>query len=207
MHDFRSPRDLISRRREQRWILPALVLVLVGAVLFTNRGNSDSGAKLGLVDQVQPAGDAADLETGPAVGKLAPNFRLERPDGETVLLSDLRGRPVLLTFWAADSCPDCAADLLTLQQVATRYRDTVTVLGIDVDEPAQRVTTVVDGLGITFPQLLDSGKDVARAYGVDTMPTTVVIDARGVIISIDAQSLAAAEIETRLPPLPNATPG
>ena len=109
----------------------------------------------------------------------APDFELERLSGGTVKLSDLRGKVVVLNFWAT-WCGPCRQEMPHLAKVYEKYRDRgFEILAITTDEKADRpkVAPFVEEHGLTFPVLYDDG--IAGAYGVNGMPATVYIDAQG----------------------------
>jgi thiol-disulfide isomerase/thioredoxin len=109
----------------------------------------------------------------------APDFELERLSGGTVKLSELKGRVVLLNFWAT-WCGPCREEMPHLAKLYEKYRDQgLEILAITTDEKSDRakVAPFVAKYGMTFPVLYDVG--VADAYGVNGMPTTVYIDAQG----------------------------
>jgi thiol-disulfide isomerase/thioredoxin len=122
--------------------------------------------------------------TGPAyeVSKwTGPFTALDLPDtgGKTWRLDDLRGRAVLLNFWAS-WCEPCRAEMPTLQQVADLYGpDKLLVLAINFKEPAARALKFAQTTGVTFPVLLDVAGKVAGQHGVKVFPTTLMINSRG----------------------------
>lgn len=126
---------------------------------------------------------AAARNAVPQQGFPAPDFQLPALDGSSVRLSDLRGRPVIVNFWAT-WCPPCRAEMPALQQVARRYEaQGLTVLLVNQGEPPAQVRAFLDSLGITLPTLLDNGT-VALAYRVRGLPTTVFIRPDGHIEDI-----------------------
>ena len=154
----------------------------------------DTEQKLGLIDTPNPDG----LQLGPLIGRLAPNFRLENMEGEHVLLSDLRGTPVFLNFWAV-WCGPCRYEMPEMERVYRQLGDKVAFLAVDLDEPKERVEVYIDLLEITFPIVLDDGAVVTRAYGVAGFPSTYLIDEIGVIRNIKVGAfLSEAEILDRL---------
>src|SRR6187455_1378614 len=93
----------------------------------------------------------------PQTGFLAPDFVLKTPEGETIQLSDLRGKPVLVNLWAT-WCPPCRAEMQTLETVYNDYKDQgFIVLAVNMtsqDDP-QAVLPFVTERGLTYPILLD----------------------------------------------------
>ena len=106
-------------------------------------------------------------------------FGLVDTTGKTWGLADLRGRAVLLNFWAS-WCEPCRAEMPTLQQVADLYGpEKLLVLAINFKEPAARAIQFAKTTGVTLPVLLDVDGKVARQWGVKVFPTTLTLDSRG----------------------------
>ncbi len=99
--------------------------------------------------------------------------------GKTWTLSDLRGRAVLLNFWAT-WCPPCRAEMPSLQQLAEIYGpEQLQVLAINVGEGPRRIAQYLQASGLNLTVLLDPQSEAARAWGARVLPTTVLIDADG----------------------------
>ncbi len=124
-------------------------------------------------------------QEAPMVGFLAPDFTLTTTDNDRIKLSSLRGKPVVLNFWAT-WCPPCRAEMPALEELWQRYdRGDVLVLGIDQGESAVTVERFARGVvGTTFPLLLDTQREIGAEYGVRALPTTFFIDAQGRIQEI-----------------------
>ncbi|HRJ43544.1 MAG: TlpA family protein disulfide reductase [Caldilineaceae bacterium] len=141
----------------------------------------------GLWQQVRPASLSAPLSSIPApeVGHPAPDFALPALDGPEVRLSDLRGKVVVLNFWAT-WCPPCRREMPALEVIWQQHnRGDVVVLGIDQGESAGTVSEYVrQNVGVTFPLLLDRRQDVGDLYLVRSLPTTFFIDGGGIIREI-----------------------
>jgi len=141
------------------------------------------------------------LPEAPYAGALAPDFSLTTLDNRTIRLSDLRGRPVLLNFWAT-WCPHCQGENAARQAIHQRYGDQVTVLGVNVAEPADLVASSVSQCGITYPILLDPDGDVGnRLYRVQGFPATLFITSDGVVSARHVGPLTEAAIDGYLEPL------
>jgi peroxiredoxin len=114
-----------------------------------------------------------------AVGDLAPDFTLPAAVGGNVRLSEHRGEVVLLTFWSS-RCSVCVAQLASLGDLQTTYRSAgLVTLAVSVDDDMKSATQFAKSHPERFPLLLDKLKNVGRAYGIDLLPTTVLIDRRG----------------------------
>jgi len=152
---------------------------------------------LGLVAGGCPGepGEAA----APEVGKQAPDFELETLDGQTIALSELEGRPVLLNFWAT-WCGPCVHEMPFLQQVyEERQGDELLLLAINIGESSSQAAEFLQSYGLSFNVLLDSDTTVAQAYRIQYIPTTFLIDREGKIQEIKVGSFQSqAEIENIL---------
>lgn len=108
----------------------------------------------------------------------APNFKLTTLDGKEVELSKLRGKPVLLDFWAT-WCPPCRASLPHTQRMSKKYAEQAHIFAVNLREDAEKVRTYMERNKYDFTVLMDSDGAVAQAYRVRGIPTFVVIDAQG----------------------------
>jgi thiol-disulfide isomerase/thioredoxin len=114
-------------------------------------------------------------EVGPWAGPVSA-LGLVDTTGKTWQPADLRGRAVLLNFWAS-WCEPCRAEMPTLQQVADFYGpDKLLVLAINFKEPAARALQFAKTTGVTLPVLLDLKGEAARRWGVKVFPTTLMMD-------------------------------
>lgn len=113
---------------------------------------------------------------------VAPNFDLVALDGRAVSLEDLRGKVVLLNFWAT-WCPPCKAEMPDLEALYREYGDArdFVVVGANAQEGAELVAAFAEERALTFPILLDSDGTAMAQYGVRPLPTTFIIDREGYI--------------------------
>jgi cytochrome c biogenesis protein CcmG/thiol:disulfide interchange protein DsbE len=114
-----------------------------------------------------------------AVGRPAPDFTLADAQGRLWRLSALRGRVVVLNFWAS-WCEVCNAEVPVLETFARRYGDQLTLLGIDWREPASVLRAYVAAHHLSYPNLRDASGRVATAYGLTGVPETWFIGPHGV---------------------------
>lgn len=155
----------------------ALMLLLVGGHLLTN---TDGKVKKGFSLQEGTSQVGGGNSSNPNVGQLAPDFTLTDLEGEPVKLSDLRGRAVLLNFWAS-WCPPCRAEMPDLQEAHEKYSDGIRILAVNIQEDKEAVKNFVQEFGLTFTVLLDSDGSVARTYRIAAIPTSFFIDRNGII--------------------------
>ncbi len=114
-------------------------------------------------------------------GRPAPEFSLKDLDGGQVALADLRGKTVLLDFWAT-WCPPCRRAMPHIQKVHEEYQSLgLVVLGINYESP-DKPRSFIGKHGYTFTTLSDPGRKVTDAYGVASIPTTVIIDGEGTVV-------------------------
>jgi peroxiredoxin len=146
------------------WVAGAIIAVAVLAGYFRGAGSSRAGGPAGLVGQPAPA------------------FTVARLDGTPDGLASYRGRIVVLNLWAS-WCPPCRAEMPDLQRLYARYRSAnLVVLGVNQGESAERAGAFARSLGIRFPILLDPQQRYGRVYTALGLPTTIVIDPRGIVV-------------------------
>ncbi|PAE44122.1 redoxin domain-containing protein [Bacillus sp. 7884-1] len=114
---------------------------------------------------------------GLKVGAKAPDFELKTLSRDTVKLSDLKGKKVMLNFWAT-WCPPCKAEMPAMEEFHKEAGDEVVILAVNID-PHLDVKAFVDENGITFPIPLDAEDKVNETYQVLSIPTTYFIDTKG----------------------------
>jgi cytochrome c biogenesis protein CcmG/thiol:disulfide interchange protein DsbE len=130
------------------------------------------------------SGEAAVHQEGTTtgVGDTAPDFKLARLDGSLLQLSDLRGKAVLVDFWAT-WCPPCRAALPHLKELDEQYGDQLVVVGIALDREGRRVVEpFVQKHDISFEVVLPDDKVVDAFGGITSIPTSFLIDPGGRIV-------------------------
>jgi thiol-disulfide isomerase/thioredoxin len=109
----------------------------------------------------------------------APALDLTDLDGKAWSLAALKGRPVLLNFWAS-WCEPCRAEMPSLELLATRHQKAgLVVLSINYQEPTPTIRHFLEALPFSLPILLDRDGDAASAWTPRVFPTTVLIDRAG----------------------------
>ena len=122
-----------------------------------------------------------DIVEGFRVGNLAPDFKLKNMEGQTVSLSDFRGQPVLVNFWAT-WCHYCLQEMPYLEQVYEDWAgEGLVMLAIDKGESKGRVEAFLENRPLSMLVLLDIDESVSRKYMVLSIPATFFIDKDGII--------------------------
>ena len=116
-------------------------------------------------------------------GTVAPDFKMKTIDGKTFRLSSLKGKTVVLDFWAS-WCPDCRKDAPEVVRMYNEYHQQgVEFVGVSMDTDVEAWRKGCEALGIEFTQVSELKKfketDIAKAYGVKWIPSMVVIDKEG----------------------------
>ena len=117
------------------------------------------------------------------IGAQAPEFSLPTTSGETLALSDLRGQPVVLTFWTT-GCGWCLYQMPFFQAAHEQMGQEVVIVAIDIGESGSLVQQFAEYYGYTFTFALDYDGSVMSVYNVRGTPTNFFIDASGVIREI-----------------------
>ena len=125
-------------------------------------------------------GVGQDVVIGLKVGQQAPDFTLELHGGESVTLSELRGKPVVLNFWAT-WCPPCLAEMPDFQEVFEEFGDRIHMLGVGVWEPEKDVDRFLERYDYTYPMAY--GTDgIVNTYDLEFIPQTFILNSEGVIV-------------------------
>lgn len=128
----------------------------------------------------------------------AADFALSDRAGRTVQLSQFRGRVVLVDFWAT-WCPPCRTEIPWFAEFQRRYANPgLTVLGVAMDEDGWKTAgPFVDSVGAEYPMVLGTG-EVARRFGVETLPTTLLIDRSGRIAATHTGLVSRSAVESEI---------
>lgn len=166
---IRKPRRKSNR---QLWIMLALIVVIVAAIALLPSGNGSAEENEDYL-----------ATTLARAGEEAPDFTVGMFDGSTVTLSDLRGKVVLLNFWAT-WCPPCREELTHVQsEIIDRFAGREFLfLPISRGETRQEVAVFREKTGYDFPMGLDSTRAVYDRYASNYIPRNFLIDADGQIV-------------------------
>ena len=151
-----------------------------------------------LVDETAPeTQEAATEASGEETDMTAPGFTVYDAEGNPVTLESLRGKPVIMNFWAT-WCGYCVMEMPDFQSVYETYGDQIHFMMINVTDGFQETQEKAAGFiaekGFTFPVYYDLELSAASAYGVSAMPVTYFIDAQGQLVAYGKGALGAEDI-------------
>jgi thiol-disulfide isomerase/thioredoxin len=187
-------------KKSYTWIVLLLVIVLLlGGGTFAYRILSKMTAPTAPYDTVNtlPQSDAAE----------APDFTVYDGDGNALTLLSLRGKPVLVNFWAT-WCGPCKSELPALATAFLKYGDKVDFLLVNLTDgyrdTVDGVKAFLEENGYTFPVYYDTDESAALACGVSSIPTTVLVSPEGKLLHTQIGAMEGDVIESLIAMLPDA---
>ena len=181
------------------WIL-AFAVVIVGAYILYNRLSSEvSVGGIATVAQETKAPEATENPGETAAeteekGSEAPDFAVYDLEGNAYKLSDFRGKPVLLNFWAS-WCGPCQMEMPDFQKYYESHGDKVNFVIVNLtdgqQETVESASAFIAEKGYTFPVYYDTDIDAAMEYGVSAVPVSYFIDAEGYFVAWAQGALSA----------------
>ncbi|HDX9590995.1 TPA: redoxin domain-containing protein [Bacillus pseudomycoides] len=186
------------------WKKIAIVVVLLGLAgyaIYQQFGKE----KVEVADnQKQSTEDEKEViaQNGIEIGKVAPEFELSKLDGTKVKLSDLKGKKVIVNFWAT-WCGPCQREMPDMQEFYNKYQKDVEILAVNYTasegtDGKEKVRKFGEEKGVTFPILLDTDIKVTTTYKVITIPTSYFVDTNGVIQDKFIGPMTVQEMEKRV---------
>jgi peroxiredoxin len=139
-----------------------------------------------------------DAKKGVEIGEMAPDIDLPQPNGTNLKLSSLRGKVVLIDFWAS-WCGPCRAEFPNVKKVYAKYKDKgFEIYGVSLDKDKSSWVNSISSLGLDWKHVSDLkywSCAPAKVYKVTGIPATVLIDKNGKVI---AKNLRGEELEKKL---------
>lgn len=173
-----------ARRRKRLIAWGAGVVVLIVAI--------------GLLVLVAPSDDGSTQATGrAAIGEVAPAIEMVDFDGVTLTLEEYRGTPVVLNFWAS-WCPFCVAEMPDFERVSQDFGDDVVFIGVNLRDDSAQAVSLAGETGVTYRLAADPNGIVYGAFGGTSMPTTVFIDADGIVRDVVAGQMSADALTSNI---------
>lgn len=127
-----------------------------------------------------PGGAADESSTIGEIGQPAGDFELQSLDGSTVQLSGLRGKVVVLNFWAT-WCGPCIREMPMFDEFSRAFPNDLVILGVNMQESEAKVKDFIQSVEISYPILLDSTAKVGKQFQVMALPDTLFIDRDGIL--------------------------
>ena len=142
--------------------------------------------------------DAVNKMLGTTIGSKAPEIVLPSPDGKEIALSSLRGKVVLIDFWAS-WCGPCRKEMPNVVRAYAKYKSKgFEIYGVSLDKEKGNWVEAIEEEGITWPQVSDLlywQSSVISLYAIEGIPYTVLLDREGTII---AKNLRGEELDEKL---------
>ena len=128
-------------------------------------------------------------------GVVAPDFAFtDLATGKVMNLSDLRDKPVYLNFWAT-WCPPCVKELPHIQAKYEQYKDRINFVAISLDGEQEAPAQFISSKGYTFTIGYGNEREISRAYNVEAIPMSFIIDTNGVVKAKIVGSMDEADLE------------
>jgi len=181
------------------WILAFAVVIVGASVLYNRLSGEVSMGGIATVAQETAAAEetAAPGETTPETqeaSNLAPDFTVYDLEGNAHKLSDFRGKPVLLNFWAS-WCGPCQMEMPDFQKFYESHGDKVNFVIVNLtdgqQETVETASAFIEEKGYTFPVYYDTDIDAAMKYGVSAVPVSYFIDVEGNFVAWAQGALSA----------------
>lgn len=183
-----EPADERRRDRHTIWALLALLVIALSVPLLRNIAVPERTVK------------AVGADTAALTAQIAPDFELADLNGNSVKLSDFRGKVVMVNIWAT-WCPPCVRETPRLVRVYEQYRDQgFVLLGVNTtyQDQAEKVMEFARSQQISYAILLDTEGKASEVYASRLMPTSYLIDRDGKIVSIQVGEVDEAQLEEQI---------
>lgn len=176
--------------------IPFIGLLVLGVVAGVQNSNRQQQNSTVAPADSKDSKKQADIASLPRAGYMAPEFTLADMNGNQVKLSELRGKKVLVNFWAS-WCPPCKAETPDLVEMSQKYKDQISFYGVNltVSDDEQAAKNFVRDYKIEYPILMDRNGMVATQYQANAIPMTVTIDKNGMIVDRRDGQLSKAAME------------
>ena len=135
------------------------------------------------ISRIPAAAEGTERVTAPTKGFPAPDFTLKDSGGSIYELSSLKGKAVLINFWAS-WCPPCRTEMPAMEEVFELYQNqgfVILAVNSTIQDDPDEAKALFQELGLTFPLLLDTDGSVTQTYQVRSLPTSFFIDREGII--------------------------
>lgn len=163
------------------WLSIIILILLLGIIIFMNQNENTN------------------KDTRPEVSFYAPEFSLQNINDNNVTLSQYKGKPIFINFWAS-WCPPCIEEMPAIQEAYNKFGDQVIILGINLTSVDDKETAInfMKQNGYDMPILFDYDGNVGKLYRANNIPTSYFIDAKGIIRAKHIGAMSFSQIESYL---------
>lgn len=175
-----------------------LVLVFIAVLLGAKRMYDTLGSRVQMDTLATQATQPAEENGTEPAKQTAPDFTVYDVEGNPHKLSDFRGKPVILNFWAT-WCGFCEAEMPDFDEKFRQYGDQIHFLMVDVtdgqQETVEKASAFIAERGFTFPVYYDTELQAASAYNTSGLPVTYFLDAEGCFVAWQQGMLTADTLQ------------
>lgn len=168
-----------------------LAVVAAGVWWWGHDAGTDNGPRV----VIEGVGDTGAVATAPDITdrRLPDDVRVVGTDGVAHSLASLAGTPIVVNVWAS-TCVPCREEMPALQAFADAYGGRVGVVGIDPLDTAREMTAFAAEVGVSYPLYRDPDGAVQVEFGIDSLPTTLLVRADGTVAAVHLGALAEEEL-------------
>lgn len=160
---------MITNLSNPKRLIPIIILIVSAIWIVINRVDQDT--------------HYLNSQFAPFTGFESPNFQVTDVHGKSVALSDFKGQPVLLNFWAS-WCSPCRAEMPTMERIYLEYKDQgfeILALNTTHQDSKQKAIAFAEEFGLPFPILFDETGSTSKLYHLQALPSSFFIDKNGII--------------------------
>ena len=189
----------------EKKLLYSVTLIMIFAVLFgcnNEQVSNETVATAASTETNTTVSEQSDVQDDPEkilevkaeTGFQAPNFFFVDETGEEVSLNQLRGKPVLMVFWAS-WWPHCKAELPSVEKLYQKYKESIIIIAVNVREKKDKAVLLIDESNYTFPVIYDEERLITDLYRVQPIPLNIFINKSGVISKKVVGAVKESELE------------
>lgn len=144
-------------------------------------GSSSDGVESVLLDEPGEYQEPGIAVNQPVRGNLLETAVVRSSDGSEFDVAELLGRPMVVNFWFS-ACPPCKREMPAIEEAHVRFGDSVSFVGVNPVDSEKRMVDFAADMGVTYTLLSDPDSELMVANGIAAFPTTLFVDANGVVV-------------------------
>lgn len=144
-------------------------------------GSSSDGVESVFLDEPGEYQEPGIAVNQPVRGDLLETAVLRSSDGSEFDVAELLGRPMVVNFWFS-ACPPCKREMPAIEEAHVRFGDSVSFVGVNPVDSEKRMNDFASDIGVTYTLLSDPDSELMVANGIAAFPTTLFVDANGVVV-------------------------